>query len=296
MNLFWDLFIDSINKKDSFLTDKIVKFHDFFFDWQRQYILKYKPNFIIPKTMNEKIVWLLHHGDLRVKEKLTNKIDVKNWVSERIGQEYITKTYAICDSLDEIDWATIPDRFVIKAAHGCRMNIFILNKNQFLDQVFNKAKRVTQTWMDIDYSLFCREIQYKNIPHKIMIEELTIEDSLKMRNDYSFHCINGKPSFIEHHRVFNKELIGFTYDLDGKQLDFVIGPKYYKAEFIYPENFEKMIEIAQILSKDFRYVRVDLRSVYDKLYFGEMTFTPFAGVIPFSDKSVDFEFGKRIIL
>ena len=296
MGLFWDLYIEAIKEKNFFLSNNIVKIHDFFFEKQREYVLKYKPNFIIPKTMNEKIIWLLHHGDLKLKEKLTDKIEVKNWVAERIGEEYITKTYAVCDSLEEIDWKNIPDSFVIKASHGCRMNIFIMNKEEFLQYVLEKAKRVTQSWINIDYSIFCGEVQYKNIPHKIMLEELNIEDSLKMRNDYSFHCINGKPSFIEHNKVFNKKLIGFTYDLDGKQLDFVISSKYHKSDFLYPKTFDKMIEFAEILSKDFRYVRVDFRAVYDKLFFGEMTFTPFAGVIPFSDKMVDYEYGKKIIL
>lgn len=296
MSLFWDLYLESKKKKNSFITNSIVSFHDFFFEKQRERILGYKPNFIIPKTMNEKIIWLLHHGDLSLKEKLTNKIEVKKWVAERIGEEYIAKTYAICDSLDEVDWDSIPERFVIKASHGCRMNIFILDKSQFLEGVFEKAKKVTQAWLDIDYSIFCGEIQYKNIPRKIMIEELTIENSVQLRFDYSFHCLNGKPTFIEHNRAFNKELVGFSYDIEGKQLDFVLSKKYYKSDFIYPKNLDKMIEIAEILSKDFRYVRVDLRAVHDKLYLGEMTFTPFAGVIPFSDKTVDYEYGKKIIL
>ena len=296
MSLFWDLYSFAQEQKKPFLLDKIISFHKYFYEKERERVLTYKPNLIMPKTMCEKILWLMTHGDLSLKTLLTDKIEVKKWVSNIIGEKYVAKTYAICDDLSEVDWDTIPDKFAIKASHGCRMNVFVQNKEQFMKFLYPKAIETTKYWLNINYSDFCGEIQYKNIPRKLLIEELTVEDKVSTRIDYSFHCFNGKIEFIEHNFISKKDATGFIFDRNGEQLDFVFSGDYTKKEFEIPPEFEKMREVAEELAKDFRYVRVDLRATKDSFIFGEMTFTPYAGTIPFSDKKYDLELGKKIIL
>lgn len=296
MTLFWTLYACIEKKRHPLLHKFVISLHNYYLNKIRKKILNYEPNLITPKTMNEKILWLIDQGDLELKTKLTDKIRVKNWVASLIGEEHIAKTYAVCESLDELDWDKLPVQFVIKASHGCRMNIFVKNKLDFSSKLIDEAKKITQSWLKINYADFCGEIQYKDIPPKILVEEFIQDKSPKYRGDYSFHCFNGEPLFIEHNKDVEGNPVSFIYDLDGKQIDFVISRRFYKSDFVFPSNFKKMIEISRILSKNFRYVRVDLRDCKDKIIFGEMTFTPYAGCINFSNKEKDFEFGEKIIL
>ena len=63
-----------------------------------------------------------------------------------------------------------------------------------------------------------------------------------------------------------------------------------------PFNLDEMKEIAEILSKDFPFVRVDLYSINGKINFGELTFYPWSGYVQFTPEKFDFEIGKKIIL
>ena len=57
-----------------------------------------------------------------------------------------------------------------------------------------------------------------------------------------------------------------------------------------------MIRIAKILSKDFKFVRVDLYDINGKVYFGELTFSPTNGV--FSHYTQEFldEMGAKLVI
>ena len=58
----------------------------------------------------------------------------------------------------------------------------------------------------------------------------------------------------------------------------------FLIEIEKPESMDDAFEIAELLAKEFPFVRVDLYIVRNRIYFGELTFTPAAGM------DTDFKF------
>ena len=86
-------------------------------------------------------------------------------------------------------------------------------------------------------------------------------------------------------------------DMDYRQASF--GRTDYKpfdklpAE---PENFEKMKLLAAQLSKNIPYLRVDFYEINHRIFFGELTFSPCAGLMPFDPETWDEKLGALVKL
>ena len=246
-----------------------------------------------PQTFNEKIQWLKLYDNSPLKTKLADKYLVREWIAEKIGEDYLIPLLGVWDSFDEIDFDKLPDKFVLKANHGCAWNIIVKDKSKFDKK---KAKKKFDKWMKRNYAYRAGfEMQYKDIPPKITAEAF-ISDSKGELNDYKILCFNGKPEFIwidqgrYTHRTEN------IYDTKWNLQPFLLTYENSKEEVPPPENLEKMIELAETLSKDFALVRVDFYNVDGKIYFGEMTFTSASGVDVFKPEEYNLKLGQMLKL
>ena len=117
-------------------------------------------------------------------------------------------------------------------------------------------------------------------------------------NDYKFFCFNGKVRFfkvdfgrfVEHHANY------FSADLkylDFGELDF---PRKPDEEIDFPNNIKEMISIAEKLSTNIPFLRVDLYNVNGRIYFGECTFYPASGLRPWDPEDADKKIGEFINL
>lgn len=155
---------------------------------------------------------------------------------------------------------------------------------------------VLQEWMKDDFSIRCAELQYRNIPRKIIAEKYLGGEIY----DYKFFCLNGKPEFLYISQEIpdtNGELKCCFWNADGKPAQFERTDEYFFEEGNFPQlpqNFDKMKNIAADLSRDFPFVRVDLFEVNGKIYFSELTFTPAAGMMPLRPKEWDYKLGDRL--
>ena len=140
------------------------------------------------------------------------------------------------------------------------------------------------------------EKYYSNIPRKIIVEKF-IETKGPL-NDYKFHCFKNKLGkrniFIEHILDSNDlgNLTSCFYDTNWNRLNFSVHGQEYKEKLEKPKNLEKMVKIAEKLSEDFGYVRVDLYNINGKIYFGELTFCNWSGYGRFSKQEWDYKFGE----
>ena len=238
-----------------------------------------------PQTFNEKIhVAALYMPD-PIKTKLADKVAVREWITERIGSEYLIPLLGVYDSFDEIDFDALPDSFVIKCSHDCGSVTLVKDKSK-IDRDF--LQRKYDFLMRRNYAWHGWEIQYRDIPHKIMIEKY-MGASI---NDYKFLCFNERPyycwvdmdRFTNHTRNF--------YSLDWKRQPFsLLYPNNSKDETC-PEKFEEMKNIAETLCSDFPHVRVDLYFVDGHIYFGEMTFTSEGGSGKMTPDEYDYTLGE----
>ncbi len=247
-----------------------------------------------PKTFNEKIQWLKIYDSTPQKTRLADKYLVREYVKEKIGEKYLVPLLGVYDSFDEIDFDSLPDKFVIKCNHGCGWNVIVTNKSTF-DK--SKAKKKFDKWMKMDYSaLFGMELHYKNITPKIIIEEY-LENENQDLYDYKVWCNNGNPEYIMFLSNRKNKLEMSFYDTDWNLMPFYYSHPQHEKLHPKPKDLEKLLELSKKLAEGFSYVRVDFYILNDgSIKFGEMTFTSCSGVCRWNDDKYDKMLGDKITL
>lgn len=246
-----------------------------------------------PTAYNDKLQWLKLNYRRRIMTDLVDKYKVKEYVKELIGDEYIIPTLGIYDSVNAIDFDSLPNQFVLKCTHDSG-GIIVCKDKTVLD--IDKAKKKIAWALNRTYYYENREWPYKNVKRAIIAEKYMEDESGYELKDYKFFCFDGKPSFlfVATDRPIDTRFDFF--DLKWNHLPFKQGHPNAARQIPYPKNFEKMIELASKLSKGFPHVRVDLYNCNGKIYFGEMTFYHYSGMVPFEPSEWDEKFGEMLQL
>lgn len=253
-----------------------------------------------PKTFTEKLQWLKVYDYKPEYTQMVDKLAAKDYVAERIGQEYIIPTLGVWDRVEDIDWDSLPDQFVLKTTHGgggC--GVVVCPNKANLDKAM--AIKKLQISMHSNAGNTYREKPYLNVPRKIIAEKFIAVHKPKQNNkvadlpDYKFFCFNGEPKFLYISDSPNHELAFLNTDWSKAEF----GRSDYKPLTNIPpkpENLDEMLDIARKLSKGKAHVRVDLYNVNKHIYFGELTFYTGAGFIPFTPKEYDKVLGEMLKL
>lgn len=244
-----------------------------------------------PKSLSEKICYLENHLESDLIVKCTDKWAVRDYIESKGLAEILVPTLGgPFDDVNQIDFSTLPDKFVIKATHGCKMNLICEDKSSFNE---DEARKTIKKWIKTKYGAYSCEWHYENIKPRFYVEKYLCNNIV----DYKITCFNGQPKFIlvcsdrdaDGHPHIN------CYDLNWKPIDNIVdGSQVDPKLFPKPSNFDRMLEIAKVLSKDFYLVRVDLYDIDGKIYFGELTFTPANGVLPYFSEDFLMEMGKEL--
>ena len=201
----------------------------------------------------------------------------------------------VWDRFEDIPFEKLPDRFVLKATHGSHY-IYLCKDKSSLD--IGKLKKIVNGWLREDFSQKFREIQYRDIPPRVIAEQY-FEDDTGELTDYKIHCIGGRPQFIELVQYRNSHMTDDILDLDWNLLPITcVGYPYSGDKFNTPKpaKLAELLTVAQKLAADFPLVRVDLYLVGDHIYFGELTFTPGGGFEAFAPPSAERHFGDLVDL
>ena len=230
----------------NFIIDKLI--YDYYFnktggfypffkycpDYLKEYYLKkraynvlgYEYNFKEPKTLNEKIRWLVYNEKLDLKTKLTDKILCKSYVALRLGQNHSADLYGIYDNFKEIDFSVMPRQFALKANHGWRMNILVKNKSKLLTN-YTSIEKLTKRWLRTNLYDFSLEPQYKGIKRKLFAEYLRPWKNDSFRREIQVYCFNGNPVLIELPLgIYNRIYYSQFYDTNWKLQKYYTIPKY----------------------------------------------------------------------
>ncbi len=255
-----------------------------------------KLNLKHPKTLNEKIQWLKIYDNKPVKTELTDKILVRRFVKDKIGGEYLKPVLQISRSFDEINFDALPDCFVIKCNHGCKWHFTIKNKIEFLNNksLYALSEKYMSNWLKqtfFGWSDF--ETQYKNIPPEILIEPFLSENINEQPLEIEVWCFNGKAKIIQKYKNHkddkNRHRIVSSFDENFNRYDV----KFLQTNEIIPSNPDEQLilakKLSEILADNFKFVRVDWIINNNKLYFSEMTFTPYSGYIFFPENNDKFQ-------
>lgn len=268
-----------------------------FIEQKYSYILGEFPDLDNPMTFNEKIHWLnLNYHDELI-TRCCDKYEMKSYIKEKIGEEYIVPVLKVFNTANEIDFANLPDKFAVKVnwGDGPEFSELVTDKNKAdINKIKFKMNNAIQPWNNLYYSHFFWG--YKNVKPKIFIEQYLEHDGSDL-NDYKVHCFNGEPKFILVCEERSKQRMKKTFlDKDWKILpckrnDGDINPNVKK-----PDNFNEMFDIAKKLSEPFPFVRIDFYNVKNHLYIGEMTFHPGCGFENFYPKEWNKIVGDMLLL
>lgn len=270
-------------------NDELFLKLDFFFH------MKKKLNINNPQTYNEKLQWLKLFDRRPKYTVMVDKYACKNYVSGIIGDEYIIPTIGVWDNPEDIDFDKLPEQFVLKVTHDSGGLIICKDKTLLKKKdVVGKLRNALET----DYYIGSREWPYKNVKKRVIAEQYMEDETGELR-DYKFFCFDGKPEylFIASDRQKKDEETKFDFfDMNFNHLPFTNGHPNSGKHIVIPKNFEQMKSIASKLSEGIPHVRVDLYDINGKIYFGELTFFHWSGMVPFNPEKWDYVLGKKINL
>ncbi len=255
-----------------------------------------------PKTFNEKILKLKleNYNSNPLVRQCADKYLVRDYIKKLGYDKLLVPLVTTYNGADEIDWESMPDKFVMKWNYGCGFNIICKDKSKL--QKENVIAQMKKWGRQSDYYLSHSEMQYKDVEKKIIVEEYLDAGKEKLPEDYKFYCMNGqcKTILVCKDRVIGEKAKYFfmspKWDLFPYSVEAIENPN---EEIPQPACLELAIDYAEKLSTAFPFVRVDLYIIGEQIYFGELTFTPAAGMDtdlkifpPESSESVDTIFGN----
>ena len=231
----------------------------------------------IPETFSEKIQFRKLYDNNPLYSVCADKYRVREYVKEKIGEEYLVPLYLVTDKLTEEQWKKLPKAFVIKPNHDSATVTIVKDKEKVnrkkIIQNINRA-------LKIDYGIVSMEKYYSDIKERKIIVEKFLENKGEIDlKDYKFFCFSGKVKYCQLIKNRSKrETIDF-YDENWKKQEFsgLSVTEISKNIEEKPKNYELMKKLAEKLAENFDFVRIDFYNVEDKIYFGEITFCPASG-------------------
>ena len=239
-----------------------------------------KLNLSNPKTFSEKLQWLKLYDRKPEYTIMADKAAVKQYVADKIGPDFIIPTIGIYDSVKKIPFNKLPENYVIKCTHDSG-STFIFNKNKPLNIEITKKELASR--LNRNFFWFGREWSYKNIKPQIIIEEFIPDENGNCPVDYKFFCFDGKMEIfkIDYNRFTNRAANYYDKNCKFLEIGKIHSTPDPSIKLELPDNFKEMVEITEKLSEGIPFLRVDLYSVNNHIYFGELTFYPSSGIEPF---------------
>ena len=249
-----------------------------------------------PRLYTEKLQWLKLHDRNPLYSTLVDKYDVKQYIKEHLGEEYVIPNYGVWNHFDEIDFDKLPNQFILKCTHDSG-NVWICKDKSSFDKA--TAKEKMEESLKHNFFWWTREWPYKNVKGRIIAEKYMTNDNSEGGGltDYKFYCFNGEPKlilvatgrFTDHFYIdyYDSEWNKLYLECYASNSDFVTQK---------PQSFEKMMEISKTLSKGIPHVRIDLYDVCGQIYFGECTFYESAGFCEFNPPHWDADIGDMLNL
>ncbi len=249
-----------------------------------------------PKTFNEKLQWLKLYDKKPEYIIYVDKYEVKKYIADTIGEQYVIPTIEVWDSVEDINIDLLPEQFVLKCTHDSGSTVICRKKNEFdIESAKIKLKKKLKKnmfWMG-------RAWPYKNVKARIIAETYMEDEETSELRDYKFFCFNGKAKalFIATDRQTAGEETKFDFfDMEYNHLPITNGHPNAKVLPEKPKCFDEMRGLAEKLSAGIPHVRVDFYEVNGRVYFGELTFFHWSGLVPFEPEEWDYKFGDWIEL
>lgn len=253
------------------------------------------PDLEQPRTFNEKIQWYKLNYRRPEMPRMADKLRVRDHVAALGLGHLLNDLYAVYDRADAVDFDALPSAFALKATHGCGWNILCADQ-RLLDR--ERARRLMHQWLQRNYFDRGREWSYRDIPPRIIAERFLEDPSRGELIDYKFYCFDGVPTvlFVCAGRYRAGGVRYDAFDMDWRPIPVFKGKPAARLGLPPPAGFAEMVDAAARLSQGWPFLRVDLYQVGARVLFGELTFYPDNGAIPFAPDHYNQWFGDRFRL
>jgi|LSQX01.2.fsa_nt_gb hypothetical protein len=235
----------------------------------------YFPNLIRCRDYNDKMQWLKLFDQDELIVQCSDKLGVREFSKERVGEQHLLKVYQVAETWDGLDFERLPDAFVLKTNHDSGTVVLVRNKHEM--DITGLHNRFAHSLSRI-YGVNNGEWGYSGIKPRIFAEEFLEPEYLRQPPDYKFHCVDGKVKLLQYIYDRGAQSKEQMIDRNGVDSGFVFDHRFLAGNtFIKPGNWLEMVEIAEKLAHGFKYVRVDLYHSKGQIFVGELTFWPMAG-------------------
>ena len=231
-----------------------------------------------PVLYSEKIQWLKLHDKNPLYPTLCDKLAAREFVRQRVGEEHVIDLLGVWERAEQIDFATLPEQFVLKCTHDSGSAIVCRDRSTF-DPLAARTKLHRK--LRRNYSLAGREWPYRDVPRRILAEHFLTGSDGAQAEEYKFFCFHGTVRLLlicTNHE--NRYAGNYTY-----LPDFSLFPVYQSIldepedpNRIRPQRYEEMIQIAERISAGFVHMRVDLYDTKDGIKVGELTLHSSSGL------------------
>ncbi|SDC92153.1 TupA-like ATPgrasp [Priestia aryabhattai B8W22] len=241
-----------------------------------------------PSTYNEKLQWLKLYDRNPEYSNYVDKYNVRSYIKQAIGEEYLIPLIDVYESVEDIEWDKLPEKFVLKCTHGSGSNIICQSKKTLDKQ---KAIKKLKRWMKKNWYWFGREWPYKDVKPRIICEKFMSDKSDEDLKDYKIFYFHGEPKIIQvdynRFKGHMRNLYDINWNYINASIEYPTNPEMIIQK---PRKIDEMLRLGKILAKDYPHVRIDFYFINDQIYFGEMTFYHGAGLENFSPS----EFGEKM--
>ncbi len=277
---FWHTFMS--DKK--YMENAFKKYFNKDLDWKN------------PQTFQEKLQWLKLNDRTELHTQCADKVAVRNYVSDKIGSKYLIPQLQVLEDVNDLTPEKLPEPpFIIKCNHNCGGHTFVHDKSKIN---WSKERVKFNNILKQNYYYQSREWQYKNIPPRVIVEKLLLDENGNIPFDYKFYCFNGKAEAI--HVSIKRDGVHYVifFDLNWNVIPLKYREYSNEAKFDIPKpaKLKEMETLANTLSSDFPFARVDFYHNLNEIYFGEITFHPGSGLQYYMPERYNSDLGKLIDL
>lgn len=233
------------------------------------------PDLINCRDFNDRIQWLkLFDQDAEI-VRCSDKIKVRDYVRERVGDDYLNDIYQVHNHFDEIDFDALPNAFVVKTNHDSGTVLLVRDKSTFDRKA--ARERIDRSLKHV-YGWQNGEWAYSYIKPQVLVEEFINPQLDKPPADYKFHCVNGEVAWLQYIFDRGQDTKECIVDINGiATFEHFDQNMQHSEVFSRPIAWEKLLACARKLSNGFKYVRVDLFERDGHISVGELTFYPLMG-------------------
>jgi hypothetical protein len=238
--------------------------------------LGHYPDLVECRDFNDRMQWLKLFDQSTDIIRCSDKILVRDYIQERVGTRHLVELFQTHDHFDQIEFSNLPSSFVIKANHDSGTVVLVRDAASF-DKA--AARGVIEQALGRTFGGEYGEWAYKYVKPRVLVEEFIEPENSVPPPDYKFYCVHGNVKFMHYiydrgHGTKEQTIDRFGNDLRCPLHEaFELGTGFRK-----PKMWDEMIHIAERVSSEMKFVRVDMYSSGERILVGEMTFWPATGI------------------